>query len=90
MPAAKVSQNPAAITTSRSRWRIASPPPTIRTSAIASQTDIGPHQNGSGSARSGPIARKHRTSPKFDGLKTCRPRNVITYFERSAIAAVPA
>ncbi len=30
------------------------------------------------------------TSPKFDGLKTCEPLNLITYFESSEIAAVPA
>ena len=58
--------------------------------ASASQTDIGPHQNGSGSARSGPRKTKQSTSPKLDGLKMCRPRKVMTYFERSAIAAVPA
>ena len=69
IPAANVSQNPAAIGTSCSRERIASPPPTMSTSASASHTDIGPHQNGSGSARSGPIRTKQRTSPKFDGLK---------------------
>ena len=90
MPAAKVSQNPTAMATSRSRRRIASPPPTMRTRASASQTDIGPHQNASGSARSGPMSRKQRTSPKFDGLKMWRPRNTMRYFERRATAAVPA
>ena len=71
--AAKVSQNATAITVRCSRERIARPPPTMSTSASASHTDIGPHQNGSGSARSGPNARKQRTRPMFDGLKTCRP-----------------
>ena len=59
-------------------------------SASASHGDSGPHQNGSGSARSGPSSRKQRTRPKFDGLKTWRVRKVITYFESSATAAVPA
>ena len=89
-PTANVSQKPAAITSRWSRDTIASPPPTIRTSARASQTDTGPHQNGSGSARSGPKATKQRTRPKLDGLKTCRPRNVITYLESSPTAAAPA
>ena len=87
-PAANVSQKPTAIPTRCRRERIASPPPTISTSASASQTDIGPHQNGSGSACSGPSSTKQRTSPKFDGLKMWRPRNVITYFESSPTAAV--
>ena len=33
--------------------------------------DIGPHQKSSGSARVRPRIRKQRTSPMFDGLKTC-------------------
>ena len=90
IPAANVSQKPTAIDTSRSRRRIASPPPTMRTRATASHTDIGPHQNASGSARSGPMSRKQRTSPKFDGLNTWRPRKTITYFESRATTAVPA
>ena len=89
-PAANVSQKPTAIPTRCRRERIASPPPTISTSASASHTDIGPHQNASGSARSGPRRTKHRTRPKLEGLKMCLPRNVITYFERSPTAAVPA
>jgi hypothetical protein len=59
-------------------------------SASASAGDIGPHQNSSGSARSGPSRRKHRTRPKFDGLKTCPPRNLMRYFDKSDTAAVPA
>ena len=89
-PAANVSQNATATTTSRSRLRIARPPPTISTSARTSQGESGPHQNASGSARSGPSSRKQRTSPKFDGLKTWRPRNVTRCFERRDTAAVPA
>ena len=89
-PAANVSQNQTAIPIRCSRDRIASPPPTISARASTSQTDIGPHQKGKGSARSGPISKKHRTSPKFEGLKMCRPRNEITYLDRSPTAAVPA
>jgi hypothetical protein len=90
MPVAKTSQKPIATRSRWSRRRIAKPPATIRVSASASQTDIGPHQKSRGSARAEPSARKHTTSPKFDGLKTCRPRNRITYFDSSEIAAVPA
>ncbi len=59
-------------------------------SARASHPVIGPHQKSSGSACSGPSSRKQRTRPKFDGLKMCEPRNLITYLERSETAAVPA
>ena len=89
-PAANVSQKPAAIPTRCSRERIASPPPTMSASASASHTDIGPHQNASGSACSGPRSTKQSTSPKFEGLKMCRPRKLITYFDRRPTAAVPA
>ena len=89
-PPAKASQKPTAISSSFSRERIERPPTVMITSAKASATDIGPHQKSSGSACSGPSNRKQRTSPKFDGLKTCEPRNLITYFESSEIAAVPA
>ena len=65
-------------------------PTTMIASASARAGDIGPHQKSSGSARPGPAARKQRTSPKFDGLKTWAPRKRITYFERSDTAAVPA
>ena len=83
MPAANASQKPTAIASRCSRERIARPPTTMIASASASQVDIGPHQKSSGSARILPRARKQRTSPKFDGLKTCRPRKRITYFESS-------
>ena len=58
--------------------------------ASASHGDIGPHQNSSGSASSGPSRRKQSTRPKFDGLKTWRPRNWMTYLDSSDTAAVPA
>ena len=67
-----------------------SPPPTITTSATTIHASIGPHQKSSGSARSGPRIRKQRTSPKFDGLKMCRPCSRITCLERSDTAAVAA
>ena len=84
MPAAKVSQKPTAIWVRWSRPRIAKPPVTMIASASTSAGDSGPHQNASGSARSGPSSRKIGTRPKFDGLKMWRPRNVMRYFESSA------
>ena len=87
---ANVAQNVSAIESRRRRRRIAKPPPTMSASASASHRDIGPHQNSSGSASSGPSSRKQSTSPKFDGLKMWRPRNWIRYLERSDTAAVPA
>ncbi len=69
MLAVKVTQKVTAMCSSRSRRRIAKPPPMMIASARASQNDIGPHQNASGSACSGPSSRKQRTSPKFEGLK---------------------
>src|SRR5437667_11999362 len=89
MPAANASQKPTATRSRLSRDRITSPPATITTNAIASHRDIGPHQKSSGSARLRPSARKQMTSPMFDGLKTCEPRHLITYFESSETAAVP-
>ena len=89
-PAANVTQKPIAIPSRRRRSRIASPPATMIATASASQHDIGPHQNSSGSASSGPSRRKQSTRPKFEGLKTCRPRNWIRYFDSSDTAAVPA
>ncbi len=88
--AANVTQKVTAIESRRSRRRIAKPPPTMIARARASQNDIGPHQNSSGSASSGPSSRKQRTSPKFEGLKICPPRNWIRCFESSDTAAVPA
>ena len=66
------------------------PPTTIRAIATASHSDIGPHQKSSGSARPFPSTRKQRTSPKFEGLKTWRPRQRIRCFDRSETAAVAA
>ena len=90
MLATNVTQNPIAIPSRRRRRRIASPPETMIAIASASQGVIGPHQNSSGSACSGPSSRKHSTSPKFEGLKTWPPRNWIRYFDSSETAAVPA
>ena len=59
-------------------------------SASTSAGDSGPHQNASGSARSGPSSRKMGTRPKFDGLKMWRPRNVTRYFESSPTAEAAA
>ena len=90
MPAAKASQKPTAIPTRWSRRRMRKPPTTISTSATTSAGDNGPHHSASGSARSAPRSRKQSTRPKFDGLKMCRPRTRIRYFESSATADVPA
>ena len=73
MLATNVTQKVMAMCSSRSRRRIAKPPAMMIASASASQGDIGPHQNSSGSACSGPSSRKQRTSPKFDGLKMWPP-----------------
>ena len=83
MPAAKEAQNPSATR------RIAKPPLTMTASASASHADMGPHQKSSGAARVRPSARKQMTSPMLDGLKTCSPRQRMTYLERSEMAAVP-
>jgi hypothetical protein len=90
MPAANASQKPTAIPTRCSRRRIAKPPATMSASAKTSAGESGPHQRASGSARLDPSSRKQRTRPKFEGLKTCRPRTRITYFESSETAAVAA
>ena len=89
IPAANASQNPTAIPTRWSRRRMRNPPATISPIATTSAGDSGPHHSASGSARSAPRSRKQSTSPKFDGLKMCRPRTRMRYFESSAIADVP-
>ena len=58
-------------------------------STSTSHGDVGPHQNSSGSVRLLPSTRKKSTSPKFDGLKMCRPRKRIRYLESSETAATP-
>jgi hypothetical protein len=75
MPAANASQKPTAISVRCRRPRIAKPPATMIASASTSAGESGPHQNSSGSARSGPSKRKQGTRPKFEGLNTWRPRN---------------
>ena len=90
IPAAKASQKPDRDPVRCRRPRITKPPATMSASASTRAGESGPHQNASGSARSGPSSRKHGTRPKFDGLKTWRPRNVIRYFESSATAEVAA
>ena len=89
IPAANASQKPSAIQSNFSRDRMRRPPLTITTNASRSHGETGPHQKSSGSTRVRPSTRKQRTSPMLDGLKTCEPRRVITYFESSDTAAVP-
>ena len=69
IPAAKDNQKPTAIPVRCSLRRITKPPVTMTASASTSAGESGPHQNASGSARSGPRSRKQGTRPKFDGLK---------------------
>ncbi len=90
MHAAKVTQNRLATASRCTRERITSAPATIVPSTTRSAGDIGPHQNCSGSARLLPRIRKHSTRPRFDGLKTWRPRNRIRYFESIATVATAA
>ena len=37
-----------------------------------------------------PSTMNATTSPRLDGLKTCEPRYLMTYFERSDSPATPA
>src|SRR5690242_13171371 len=57
---------------------------------MASQTLSGPHQKSSGSTRELPSTMNAITRPTFDGLNTCEPRYLITYFVASENAATPA
>src|SRR5258705_13470525 len=50
----------------------------------------GAHQKSSGSTRVEPSTRNATTSPMFDGLKTCVPRYLMTYLERSDRPATTA
>ena len=58
-------------------------------SARASQATSAPTRSRA-APRGRPRMRKQRTSPKFDGLKMWPPRHLITCFESSETAAVPA
>ena len=89
-PTANDTQKATAIPSRPRRARITSPPATMMQSASTIHADSGAHQKKSGSARLEPRTRKQRTSPKFDGLNTCRPLMRITCFESSETAAVPA
>ncbi len=88
IPAANESQKLTAIQSSLSRERMKRPPLTITRNANRSQSETGPHQKSSGSARLRPSSRKQSTRPMFDGLKTWLPFHLITYFESSDTAAV--
>ena len=54
------------------------------------QTLSGAHQKSSGSTRVLPSTMNATTSPMFEGLNTCEPRYLITYFVSSENAATPA
>ena len=54
------------------------------------QPSSGAHQKSSGSTRVLPSTTNAMTSPMFDGLKTCEPRYLITYFVSSESPATPA
>src|SRR3954463_11799006 len=89
-PDARASQNVAASARSLSRRVISVPPTRITAYATRSQPSSGPHQKSSGSTRELPSTTNAITSPTFDGLNTCDPRYLITYFVASAKAATPA
>ena len=50
---------------------------------MTSQMSSGPHQKSSGSTRELPSTTNVMTSPMFDGLKTCDPWYLMTYFVSS-------
>ena len=50
---------------------------------------IGIHQRSRGSVYWGPSATKASTRPRLDGLKMCRPRHRIRYFEAMDTATTP-
>src|SRR4051812_20229767 len=90
IPTAKDAQKTRAMRSRCRRERITNPPVRMIARASAIHHDMGPHQKSSGSARVRPRARKQTTRPKLDGLNTWLPRHLITYFESSETAAVPA
>src|SRR3954466_16314187 len=90
IPTENDAQKPSATRRSPRRRRIAKPPVTITASATKSHHDIGPLRKSSGFARPRPRMRKQRTSPTFDGLKTCSPRQQGAPFESQFHGAAPA
>ena len=58
--------------------------------AVSIQTFSGAHQKSSGSTRVLPSTTNATTSPMLDGLNTCEPRYLMTYFVRSDRPATPA
>src|SRR4051812_14319907 len=88
--AASATQNVPASASSLSRRVMSVPPMTITAYAATSQTVSGPHQKSSGSILELPSTMNATTSPRFDGLNTCEPRYLITYFVASEKAATPA
>ncbi len=87
---ANVTQKMAATASSPTRVSTTSAPATITSSTITARATSGPHQNWSGSTRSCRGSGSVSTSAKFDGLKTCLPRNWIRYFEAIATAPIAA
>ncbi len=70
--------------------RITKPPVTMIASASTIHADIGPHQKSSGSARLRSEHEEEQHETDVRGLKTCRPRKRMRYFESRETAAVPA
>ena len=66
-----------------SRAVINSPPTMITAYAAIIGGSSGAHQKSSGSTRALPSTMKATTSPMFDGLNTCVPRYLMTYFDSS-------
>ena len=59
---------------------MSTPPTMMIRYAAAIQTPNGAHQKSSGSTRVLPRTTNATTSPTLDGLNTCEPRYLITYF----------
>ena len=91
-PTASVTQNVAASASRCSRRVISRPPPMITDVGQRSSSGFvsGAHQKSSGSIRVLPSTMNATTSPMFDGLNTCVPRYLMTYFVSSENAATPA
>src|SRR5438270_1852513 len=50
---------------------------------------IGIHQRSWGSVSCGPRITNASTRPRFDGLKMCRPRHLMRYFEAMETTTTP-
>src|SRR3954447_3533746 len=90
MPIASDTQNVAASPSNRRRRVMSRPPVMITAYAASIGTSSVAHQKSSGSTRALPRTMNATTRPRFEGLKTCDPRYLMTYFDRSDNPATPA